>query len=120
MCMTVIEGQKVSLREGAKFSLQIPGIEKTVNENSENLCIFVDLGLPEDFDDQEVEAKLKEEHKALFIKSYVQENFFCRNFTTRINIPDNVDNILYNATVNAEIKDGGLMVTIPKLNNTMN
>ncbi|XP_071730392.1 uncharacterized protein [Rutidosis leptorrhynchoides] len=106
------ENQNVILIDGHLMSFfNIPGIEKTT-ETDKEVRVFLDLAM-KDIDHNTMKAKLKKRDNALLINGYVQKDDIRKYYDARVELPLPPQEIC--ESVKTEIKDGGLVVTIPKV-----
>ncbi|XP_071730381.1 uncharacterized protein [Rutidosis leptorrhynchoides] len=96
-----------------KYFFKIPGIEKTT-ETDEQLQVLVDLAM-KDIDKNKLKAKLKKKDNAVLINGYVQQEDLRKYYRARVELPLPPRDIC--GTINTEIKDGELVITIPKVFN---
>ncbi|XP_071730383.1 uncharacterized protein [Rutidosis leptorrhynchoides] len=109
------ENQNVILIDGHLMSsFNIPGIEKTT-ETDEEVRVFLDLEM-KDIDHNTMKAILKKKDNALIISGYVQKEDVRKYHDARVELPLLPCEIC-ESSIKTEIKDGGLVVTIPKVVN---
>lgn len=102
--------------ENVKCTANFPGFQKWKVTN-EGVCTFIDMGLGSrgDYRVNSYIGKQLKEDKDLFFEARVENKHF-RNFchsTIKIPSADNIDLL----KSNVDRKDGGLMITFPKVRN---